>query len=127
MTLPTFLCDPTIYTALVDSLGLPVDMGRDARVATPAQRRALALRDGGCTFPGCDARVAWTDAHHVKFWSKDGPSDLGNFVLLCRRHHTVAHRRGWSLLLEPDGWTRWTTPTGRTFTGQRNQRTRDGP
>lgn len=123
-TLPTFLCDPTIYATLVDSLGLPVDMGRASRVPTPAQRRALAVRDGGCTFPGCDARVAWTDAHHVRLWSEHGPSDLGNFALLCRRHHGVAHRRGWTVHLDVDGWTRWTTPTGRTFWGQQHRRRR---
>ena len=126
-TLPVFLCDPTVYAAVVDSLGLAVDMGRATRVATTAQRRALALRDGGCTFPGCDARIAWTDAHHVRPWGRLGESDLANFALVCRRHHGVAHRRGWSVVLGADGWTRWTTPTGRTFWGQQHQRTRAGP
>jgi len=126
-TVPTFLCDPIFHAAMVDSLGLPVDMGRATRSPTATQRRALAVRDGGCTFPGCDAPVAWTDAHHVRPWGRNGPSDLANLVLLCRRHHTVAHRRGWTLALEPDGWTRWTTPAGRTFWGQRSQRSRDGP
>jgi hypothetical protein len=45
-------------------------------------------------------------------------------VLLCRRHHRVAHRRHWTLTLTHDGWTRWTTPAGRTFWGQRHQHTR---
>ena len=124
--IPTFLCDPTIYATLVDSLGLPVDIGRASRVPTAAQRRALAVRDGGCTFPGCDARIAWTDAHHVRLWSRHGPSDLANFASLCRRHHGVAHRRGWTVHLDPDGWTRWTAPSGRTFWGQQHRRRRAG-
>ena len=126
-TLPVFLCDPTVYAAVVDSLGLPIDMGRATRVPTITQRRALALRDGGCTFPGCDARIAWTDAHHTRTWGRGGPTDLDLLALVCRRHHGVAHRRGWSVVLGPDGWTRWTTPAGRTFFGQRHQRTRAGP
>jgi hypothetical protein len=127
-TLPVFLCHPTIHAALVDSLGLPVDIKRASRVPTPAQRRALAIRDGGCTFPGCEARIAWADAHHVRHWTRDtGPSDLDNLALLCRRHHRLAHRDGWNVTLEPDGWTLWTTPTHRRFWGQQHHRTRTGP
>jgi hypothetical protein len=29
----------------------PLDVGRASRVITPAQRSALAVRDGGCVFP----------------------------------------------------------------------------
>jgi hypothetical protein len=127
MTLPVFLCDPVVYAAVVDSLGLPLDMGRATRVPTAAQRRAIAVRDGGCTFPGCDARVSWTDAHHTRHWAKGGTTDLALLALTCRRHHRVAHRRGWSLTVDHDGWTHWTTPTGRSFHGQRHGRTRAGP
>ena len=127
-TLPVFLCDPHLHTVLIDSLGLPVNVGRDTRIANATQRRALAVRDGGCTFPGCDARIAWTDAHHTRHWHRDrGPSDLDNFALVCRRHHGVAHRTGWNVTLQPDGWTLWTTPTGRTFSGQQHHRQRTDP
>ena len=117
----TFLCDPTFYAALVDSLGIAVDMGRATRTATPSQRRALTLRDGGCTFPGCDHPATWCDAHHIAHWNRDnGASDLDNFALVCRRHHRVAHRHGWTLTLDDGGWTHWTTPTGHTKQGQRH-------
>lgn len=126
-TLPTFLCDPVMYAVLLDSLGLPKDLGRSSRTITPAQRRGLTVRDGGCTFPGCDSPAAWTDAHHILEWVADvGPTDLSNLILLCRRHHRVAHRRGWSLELV-DGWTRWCTPSGDARWGQRHHRQRAGP
>ena len=32
----------------------PLEVGRASRVVQPAQRAALAVRDGGCAFPGCD-------------------------------------------------------------------------
>ncbi len=126
-TLPAFLCDATFHAALLDSLGVPVDMGRDLRSATPAQRRALTVRDGGCAFPGCDCPATWCDAHHIARWTRDiGPTDLDNLVLLCRRHHRVAHRRGWTVTLDDTGWTHWTTPTGAHHAGQRHHQ-RAGP
>jgi hypothetical protein len=46
----------------------PLDVGRSTRVVTPAQRQALAVRDGGCVFPGCGRPVGWCEAHHVRHW-----------------------------------------------------------
>ena len=75
-----------------------------------------------------DARHGWLEVHHVLEWVADvGPTDLDNMVMVCRRHHRVAHRRGWSLALDPDGWSRWTAPDGHTFWGQRHHRQRAGP
>ena len=51
------------------------------------------LRDGGCTYPGCDAPPQWTDAHHLLHWADFGPSNLSNAALLCERHHTIVHTR----------------------------------
>jgi hypothetical protein len=124
---PSFLCDATFQAVLLDTLGVPVDLGRDHRHPTPAQRRALLARDGCCTFPGCDAHIGWLDAHHLCRWSDGGPTDLHNMALVCRRHHRVAHRRGWSLMLDADGWTRWTAPDGHSFWGQRHHRQRARP
>ncbi len=124
---PSFLCDATFHAVLLDTLGLPTDLGRGHRHPTPAQRRGLVARDGCCTFPGCDAHVGWLDAHHLRRWIDGGASDLDNLVLLCRRHHRLAHRRGWSLSLGADGWTRWTAPDGHSFWGQRHHRQRAGP
>lgn len=120
-------CDAVIAAVVVDSLGVPLDVGRDVRFATPAQRRAVRTRDGGCVFPGCDARVTWCDVHHCIHVDDGGVTDVCNLVCLCRHHHTVVHRRGWSVHLEPDGWAVFTTPAGRAFWGQRHGRRRDGP
>jgi Domain of unknown function (DUF222)/HNH endonuclease len=69
----------------------PLEVGRATRVVSPAQRTALAVRDGGCVFPGCDRPVAWCDAHHLRHWLHGGTTDLGNLVLLCRAHHRAVH------------------------------------
>jgi HNH endonuclease len=47
----------------------------------------------------------WTDAHHVLAWTDGGATDLGNLVLLCRRHHRLIHdpAAGWHIRIAADG------------------------
>jgi hypothetical protein len=80
----------------------PLEVGRATRVVTAAQRAALAVRDGGCVFPGCDRPVAWCDAHHLRHWLHGGPTDLANLALLCRAHHRAVHEGGQRLHHQPD-------------------------
>lgn len=68
-----------------------LDVGRAQRLFTPAQRRALAVRDGRCRAEGCDIPAAWSEAHHLEPWVPDGATDLANGVLLCSHHHHRAH------------------------------------
>jgi hypothetical protein len=121
-TTRTLCCDPDLTAVVVDGLGVPLDMGRRTRLATPAQRRALTVRDGGCIFPGCGAGPGWCDAHHVDPHHLGGRTDLRRLALLCRRHHGVTHRAGWSMRGAPDGRFIWTTPSGRTLQAQRHGR-----
>jgi hypothetical protein len=88
----------------------PLDVGRTTRVVQPAQRTALAVRDGGCVFPGCDRPLAWCEAHHLVHWLDGGPTDLDNLVLLCRAHHRAVHEGGWRLVRQPDGQLSATPP-----------------
>jgi hypothetical protein len=76
----------------------PIDVGRAQRTFTARQRIALAARDGGCRFPGCDRPPSWTEAHHADEWDEDdGPTDLINGILLCRFHHLMIHDQGWHI------------------------------
>jgi Domain of unknown function (DUF222)/HNH endonuclease len=81
----------------------PLDVGRASRVITPAQRSALAVRDGGCVFPACARPLAWCEGHHLVSWLDGGPTDLANLALLCRAHHRAIHEGGWQLIRGPDG------------------------
>jgi Domain of unknown function (DUF222)/HNH endonuclease len=81
----------------------PLEVGRATRVVQPAQRAALAVRDGGCVFPDCDRPLAWCEAHHLWHWADGGPTDLSNLALLCRAHHRAVHEGGWRLIRGPDG------------------------
>ncbi len=91
------LCDSVVRPFQVDEKGRVLWGGRRHRTITHAQRAALAIRDGGCVFPGCDAPPSWCDGHHVEWWRDSGPTDIDNLVLLCRRDHTRAHHDEWTL------------------------------
>jgi predicted restriction endonuclease len=64
--------------------------------------------------PGCDRPVHWCEAHHVWAWEDGGPTRLDNLVLLCSRHHHLAHKPGWTLklLVDNNAEVIATTPDG---------------
>lgn len=121
-----FVCNAVMAVVALSADGRPLNESRPQYRPTPAQRRALELRDGGCTFPGCRIKAAWADAHHVEPWPT-GPTSLTNLTLVCRRHHGYVHRDGWAVELLEEGWTRWTSPRGESRWGQRHRRIRAGP
>src|SRR5918996_3632853 len=84
-------CDASITRVITDAHSEPLELGRKTKVVAAALRRALAVRDGGCRFPGCERPPGWTDAHHVRHWADGGETGLSNLVLLCRPHHRVIH------------------------------------
>ncbi|MEE8330179.1 MAG: DUF222 domain-containing protein [Acidimicrobiia bacterium] len=84
-------CDAGVSRIITQGPSEPLDVGRRSRTIPSAIRRALVIRDGGCTAEGCDRPPHWTDAHHKVHWADGGPTSLDNLVLLCRRHHRLAH------------------------------------
>jgi hypothetical protein len=92
-TILRMTCDCSMSRVLMRGRSEVLDLGRSTPVVSDALRRALAVRDGGCTEPGCDAPPEWCDAHHEVHWSQGGPTALWNLKLKCRRHHVAAHRR----------------------------------
>ena len=107
-TIRRLACEADLVPAVLATDGQLLDLGRTTRLATPAQRQALWLRDGGCTYPGCSIPATWCDAHHVRHWSRGGPTDLSNLALLCGRHHTVVHDRDLTATVTAHGAT-WHT------------------
>jgi hypothetical protein len=96
----------------------PLDLGTPTPVIPPHLRRAVALRDQHCQFPGCWQPPSACQIHHIKHRAHDGPTALANLALLCRFHHLIAvHRWGWTLTRHPDGTTTATSPEGRTLHG----------
>jgi hypothetical protein len=109
-------CDAGISRALTDTTSTPVDLGHTARLPSPAQRRALAARDRGCTFPGCDKQPGWTSIHHLTHWIHGGPTDLWNQTPQCPFHHHRLHEGGYGLQRLPNGQLEFTRPDGTPIT-----------
>ncbi len=104
-----WLSDPDLQPLITDPTGRhTLGVGRTQRLAPPPLRQALALRDQGCAFPGCDEPPHLCDAHHIQPWWAGGPTDLTNLALLCHHHHALVEparepRDQWHLRLGDDG------------------------
>ncbi len=105
-------CNASIVRVVLSGSSEPLDVGRRTPVPSPAQRRAVLLRDGRCRFPGCDRPPAWCDVHHILHWPDGGRTDLCNLILLCRRHHRMCHARGGFRLAVEDGTPVFRRPDG---------------
>lgn len=105
-------CDGSLARVVLDADSVPVDLGNTARLPSPAQRRALAARDRGCVFPGCDRHAGWTHAHHLVHWIHGGATDLANLALLCVYHHHRVHEGGFGVARQADGSLHFTRPDG---------------
>ncbi|WP_259363527.1 HNH endonuclease signature motif containing protein [Microbacterium esteraromaticum] len=92
------ICETGTVTISIDRTGNPLDVGREHRLFTPRQRIALAIRDGGCRWKGCDRPASYCEAHHIDEWHRDGGrTDIDRGILLCRHHHVQLHHGGWRI------------------------------
>jgi hypothetical protein len=89
----TLLCDSRIRRVVLDETGQVVSLTTANDEITAAQRRAVAARDRCCTAKGCTRPPAFCDVHHLWSRADGGPTQIGNLVLLCRRHHVRWHRK----------------------------------
>jgi len=106
-TLRTGLLQPPYNTP-----SLPLDIGY-ADTIPAGIRRAVLLRDRRCAWPRCGRPAAWCDVHHLRHKKNGGTTSVKDCVLLCQFHHDVCiHRRGWQLILHPDGTTEARGPHG---------------
>lgn len=113
------LCDAVLVPAILGSASEVLDVGRSSRTFPPAIRRAIAVRDGGCAWPGCDRPPNWCDGHHIEWWCRDfGTTSLDNGVLLCPFHHSEIHKGQWRITMNTGGLPEfipplWIDPTQR--------------
>ena len=102
------VCDTGFFQVLLGSNGEPLHHGLLLRYFSQTQRRAMVARDGDrCIAPGCRKRAAGCHAHHVIFYSKNGPTDINNGVLLCPAHHHALHHGAFEIkMIDGMPWIR---------------------
>jgi hypothetical protein len=108
-------CAPPSSRPPFNTPSVPLDVGYSDSI--PASiRRAVLLRDRGCAWPRCGRPAAWCDVHHLQHKADGGKTSVSDCVLLCQFHHDVCiHRRGWRLVLHPDGTTTAYGPDGQVL------------
>jgi len=94
-------CGAALRRLVMAGDSVVLDMGRMTRFATPAQTRAIRIRDRGCIFPGCDRPPQWCDIHHIDDWANGGETNVSRMCCLCPRHHTLIHNSQWTIAVEP--------------------------
>lgn len=99
-SLARLACDANIHEVVVGLDGISVNVGRDHRSATDGQRKALRSLYDCCPISGVS--YSDTEIHHVKFWERDGPTDLENLLPISRRWHHLVHDEGWRLEMASD-------------------------
>ena len=88
-----------VIPCVLGSDGEILDLGRERRLFTKAQKLALIERDGGCARCGLPPHM--TKVHHINWWKRDtGPTDLSNGVLLCESCHHRIHDNGWDIRID---------------------------
>jgi hypothetical protein len=93
-------CDSGFTVLTTGSKGEPLFESSVLRCFTQSQRRAMIARDGDrCIAKGCRQRAAACHAHHVVFFSRGGPTDIDNGVLLCPMHHHALHHGAFELTM----------------------------
>jgi len=97
-TIDRSICNTGFIPVLFSRDGMVLDVGREQRLFTAAQRAALALRDGGCKWPDCHRPPSHCEAHHLHGWADGGGlTNLDDGILLCARDHLRLHNDGWQI------------------------------
>jgi hypothetical protein len=97
-------CNAGLVPVVLGGDSMPLDLGRERRLHSRAQRRALSLVHDTCAVSGCQRPFAWCEIHHQRLaWAAGGSTDLDNGLPLCGHHHRRAHDTRFDLRRRSDG------------------------
>ena len=103
-TIDRHICNSGTIGVSFTGNGQALDLGREARLFSRAQREVMAIRDGGCIgSESCDAPPSLCEAHHTNSWHDGGRTDVNDGVLLCRFHHMNLHNTGSRIVRDGSG------------------------
>ncbi|GAA1310605.1 hypothetical protein Psi02_39370 [Planotetraspora silvatica] len=105
---------------VMDADGQVLDMGRTARLANWAQRRAVFARYATCWVDGCPLPATMCQIDHADNWIDGGRTDLRMLGPACQFHNRDRYRRPHRYERRPEGKDRWAfTRTGPRHTSRR--------
>ena len=111
------LCDCLLTRAVVGGRDAELNLGRGERRF--GRQHWLALHAAGarsCSIGGCGMPLAYTELHHLRWWTRDGgPTDLANCAAYCSFHHHEIHRLGIVVTRLADGTLEHRHPDGRPY------------
>jgi len=111
------LCDCLLTRAVVGGRDAELNLGRGERRF--GRQHWLALYAAGarsCSIGGCGMPLAYTELHHLRWWTRDGgPTDLANCAAYCSFHHHEIHRLGIVATRLADGTLEHRYPDGRPY------------
>ncbi|MDP2772090.1 MAG: DUF222 domain-containing protein, partial [Nocardioides sp.] len=96
-------CEAGIIPVVLDGDSQPLDVGREKRLHTKAQRVAMLDHGQTCATRGCEHPASRCHAHHLTPWANGGHTSVKDVVWFCPRHHTLAHHDDYQLTRHPDG------------------------
>jgi hypothetical protein len=96
-------CDCQVTRVVMNSLGVPLDVGQTQRTYKRELRRAIIARDRHCRWPGCTIPASWCDVHHITWFTRGGATSVENGIALCRFHHTTIHNEDIQIGVRPSG------------------------
>ena len=102
--LQRLMCDCEVTRMVMDADSVPLDVGMTQRTYTRELRRAVTTRDRTCQWPGCTIRAAWSEIHHIVWYSRGGPTSERNAATLCSYHHHVVHNENVRIVPLVDGF-----------------------
>ena len=98
-------CQARIIPVVLGRKGEVLDLGRSARLFSPAQRKAMAIRDRECTADGCLSPQPGAKPTTPSSPGPGGRTDLADGKLLCSFHHHRAHDPAWKTHHHANGAT----------------------
>ncbi len=101
-------CGAGIIPAILGTKSQPLDLGRKTRFHTETQRIAIGLRDQGCAVEDCDWPPGMCHIHHREQWSRGGRTDVAAGLMICPRHHALAHDARYQMIDTMHGKVRFT-------------------
>ncbi|WP_370946894.1 DUF222 domain-containing protein [Amycolatopsis sp. cg5] len=91
-------CDARVVPAVLGTAGQVLHLGQPAELASPAQLAALAIRDRGCSRPGCTRGPKWCAPQQMTRWiAEHGPVELNDLALVCERDRHLLHHTDWEI------------------------------